>query len=478
MRPHLLFSKPYYNADPGANPRSGETYKLCQSVKDNPYKIPVEALADYVRALPRKCILIPVPEHTGRAGYTRDLCNRLQKVAGISKDVRIIDALWCNPRPSLCEMKRAGKDTSGVEVKFKINTNETSHGDLGMLSSTFDIVLVDNVLDTGRTMTAAAEAVRADGAEPLCITIGYTGNDEGIYNPCRMLDTLTAALEDSYELGYVDYRDEYDAKTVENCFDAKSLQPLCEDGAWDEATYQNAREIAKRVLAASDFDEEDQERFLDDEEFILLTQEIEERNTSTPEKDCFLQTRTHGRLSIHSNYDCWVPPYDAGCLYSKESLLWGLMAELCLNPKKVKQEVILSGWHCGIEGPWPDIKSRNGKEVVSYRDFVNVLYECPNYGIWTFLGLFDMQALLDDGFDTDAMLIPKGTTCTMYNSWKGGGSCAFAKTLRDITVKELIRRAAPYQDGVRVYVDEKGCGSGYASNEVYSGHPSDDVFLK
>ena len=474
MKPYLLYSKPYYNGAEGADPRSGDTYRYCQLAKKNAYRIPKAFLDAYVLCLPPKCILIPVPEHRGNAEANLDLCNALKNAAGISKDVRRIDALRCDPHESLCEAKRQGKDTAGIDIRMHINTKETSREDLQMLNETFQIVLVDNVMDTGRTLRAAAEALGLE--DVMAIALGYTGNDEGIYNPYRMLDTLTEALNDSYELDYVDYRDEYDAKTVEKCIQAKDLSPLYEGDTWDEATYQNAREIAKDVLAASDFDEEDQERFLDDELFIELVQEIEGRNTSTPEKDCFLQTAVHGRMTIHSNYDCWVPPYDAGCLYSKESLLWGLMAELCLNPKKVKEEV-LRVWDVHVEGPWPDIKSRNGKEVVSYKDFVRVLYESPNYGVWTFLGAFDMQALLDDGFDAEKMVIPKGATCTMYNSWNGGGSCAFATTLRDLPVRELIRRAAPYQDGVRLHVDEKGCGSGYASNEVYAGHLSDDKFL-
>lgn len=475
MKPCLLYSKPYYNDAEGADPRSGDTYRYCQLVKKKiAHWFPIAFLAEYAHNLPLECILIPVPGHSGYTGPNLDLCNTLRKAAGVSRDIRVIDALRCDPHESLCEAKRQGKDTAGIDIRMHINAKQTSREDLQMLNKTIQIVLVDNVMDTGRTLRAAAEALGLE--DILAITLGYTGNDEGIYNPCRMLDTLTAALDDSYELGYVDYRDEYDAKTVEKCIQAKDLSPLYEDDAWDEATYQSAREIAKSVLADSDFDEEDQERFLDDELFIELVQEIEGRNSSTPERRCFLQTTVHGRLTVHSNYDCWVPPYDAGCLYSKESLLWGLMAELCLNPKKVKEEV-LRVWDVRIEGPWPDIKSRNGKEVVSYKDFVKVLFECPNYGVWTFLGAFDMQALLDDGFDAEKMLIPKGTTCTMYNSWNGGGSCAFTKTLRDLPVRELIRRAAPYQDSVRLYVDEKGCGSGYASNEVYGAHPSQDNFL-
>lgn len=213
MKPFLIYSKPYYNDSEGADPRSGDTYRYCQMAKKNAYRIPKAFLDAYASCLPPKCILIPVPGHRGDAEANLDLCNALKNAAGISRDVRRIDALRCDPHESLCEAKRQGKDTAGIDINMHINTEETSQEDLQMLDKTFQIVLVDNVMDTGRTLRAAAAALGLEDVK--AITLGYTGNDEGIYNPFRMLDTLTAALDDSYELGYVDYRDEYDAKTVE-----------------------------------------------------------------------------------------------------------------------------------------------------------------------------------------------------------------------------------------------------------------------
>lgn len=215
MKPYLLFSKPYYNQEESADPRSGDTYRYCQLAKKNAYRLPVAFLAEYAHNLPLKCILIPVPGHRGDAEVNLDLCNALKNAAGISRDIRRIDALRCDPHESLCEAKRQGKDTAGIDIRMHINAKETSREDLQMLNKTFQIVLVDNVMDTGRTLRAAAEALGLQ--DVLAITLGYTGNDEGIYNPIRMLDTLTAALDDTYELGYVDYRDEFDAKTVEKC---------------------------------------------------------------------------------------------------------------------------------------------------------------------------------------------------------------------------------------------------------------------
>ncbi len=470
MKPHLLFSKPYYNQDKNADPHSGKTYRLCQNVKKNAYKIDIENFREYARHLPEKCILIPVPSHSGKATYNRELCNRLRFAAGYSKDVSIVDALICEPHPSLCETKRKGKTTENIEISMSINRNEISHYDLSALSEKFDILLVDNVLDTGKTIRAAADAI---GIDCKVITLGYTGNDHGIFNPYKMLNSFIAMLDKEYSL---DSDDGLTPQDFEQCLSQKSLQPLYEKEYFSHGVDELTAAIEDNIINESKFDLEDIDAFIDRNDIRDELHSAIMTRIVPPEREALLNSQVNGRIEIISNYDCWVPPCDTKCLSSKDTLLWGLMAELCLNPKKVKEE-ILKTWDVYIQGPWPDIKSRNGKEIVSYKEFVNVLFECPNYGIWTFFGVFDMQALLDHKFDTETMVIPKGTTCTMYNNWNGGGSCTFAKTLREVSIKEISRSTSHYKDGIRVIVDEKGCGVGYSSPEVYGSRLSDNKIL-
>ena len=214
MKPYLLFSKPYYNQEEGANPRSGATYELCQNVRTSPYNIPRKALQEYADKLPQKCVLVPIPGHVGTPTYTHQLCCRLKASTAVSKEIAIIEALVCEPHPSLCELKRRGEDVSDINVHMMVNPMFNIPENMLRLSKKgFDIILVDNVLDTGKTLTAAAKALDYGLEIKDCkvITIGYTGNDEGIYNPFKMLDELRAKAQETYDLAYVDYRDEFNA---------------------------------------------------------------------------------------------------------------------------------------------------------------------------------------------------------------------------------------------------------------------------
>lgn len=88
-----------------------------------------------------------------------------------------------------------------------------------------------------------------------------------------------------------------------------------------------------------------------------------------------------------------------------------------------------------------------------------------------------MQGLIDSHFNTDEMTIPKGTTCTMFNDWNGGGSHSDTVTLQDVSIKELMRRGSHYFDIPRVYIDERGTSRGYSSDSVYGGHFSEEPAL-
>lgn len=477
MRPRLIFSKPYYNQTEGEDPRSGKTYELCNLAKTDCTKVDDRDLEEYARQLNSNMVLIPVPGHDGDTDATFHLCWQLLKCyrrmyGPEVAEPEIANILEGDAHPSLCEVKRNGLPTDDIRVVHHVKNARCHEAVHDFVEAGKRLILVDNVLDTGKTVLAAAKAI---GHDCDVLTLGYTGRERGIYNPLGMYDALLGALDKEYQLCWVDYRNEFLPKDIEECIKQKGMWPLTENDYWDEARRDAARSEAASVVLHSDYEDEDKDRFITSDLFSDLIIEIEGRDVSNPERDALFQTRVHARVTLDSDYDCWVPPYDAGGLYSKDTALWGLMAELCLNPKKVKKEAS-KVFECF--GPWPDIKSREGREVVSYAQFVKVLRECPNYGKWAFFGLLDTSALYESHFDTDAMTIPKGTTCGMYNSWNGGGSLAFAETLRPVNIKELKRRAAPYMDGVSVLVDEKGCGRGYASSEVYGGPVSDDTVLE
>ena len=289
-----------------------------------------------------------------------------------------------------------------------------------------------------------------------------------------MHEQLCAKLYKSYILYQPERDEEVPPKTVQDCIRNKQMDELLRIH-FGECITQAARLTADNHLQTNGFTHEQIRQYKESDLYDSLCELIESRDHSRPLETLFKQTRCQVRIELHSNYDCWLPLYESP-LRVEESALNGLLATLCLNPAKVKHAAVKKRIPC--EGRFPNIPSREGRELVDYDNFIKSLYECPNYGLWTFFGTFDMEALWDNGFNTDAMTIPKGTVCGMYNSWRGGGTTFVIHTLREVSIRELTRRAAPYKDAPYVIVDHREAQNEYASNEVYGQYLSEEVALK
>lgn len=262
-------------------------------------------------------------------------------------------------------------------------------------------------------------------------------------------------MKDEYELAYADYRDEIPAHIVQSCIESKDMQPL-----WEQDFYGDVR----RYYAQLEADK------LESDDYDELVFEIMSRDISCPEKDAWNQSRIAGRITLFSDWDCWVPPYDAGGLYAHSNYLTTAMSILRLNPAKVKE--VCSSWTI-CRGKWPNYSFRNGKEVVSYEGFSRILRESWNYGLLTFCGMLNMSELWDNISNLDNLVISKGTVVTMFNYSSGGGSLDDCETIRDISFGQLRTKTGR----VELEVDERGCCRGYSTRETYGGLLSnDDLF--
>ena len=296
-------------------------------------------------------------------------------------------------------------------------------------------------------------------------------NNETIYN------YILSRMDQKYHLVEIDHRDEIPPEVLHRCL-KDGLTGLTQECYYLEGTLASAKSIREALMedAAKVFTAEQLDEFYGSYEYEGIVNDILDRNCSDPDKDVFVQSDLHARVMLHSNYDCWVPPYDAGSLQYGETALVGLLDELNLNPALVKKEARRQGIRCS--GRWHNLQAREGKEIVPYEGFVKCLRECPNYGLWTFFGLFDMQALYDANCKTKDLVIPKGTVCTMFNDWNGGGSYETTETIREISLRDLNWKASHHHDCARVYVDERFKEArGYSSNEVYGCHLSDERIL-
>lgn len=287
-------------------------------------------------------------------------------------------------------------------------------------------------------------------------------------------------LQDKYLLAEPDRNDECPAGLFAECLEKKNITPLYEEDYFVDMIRFSAIQHAREALMSYGLDDDDIKALATDSAFYNAFDEIrfaiEERDHSTPCRDLLRQSTMHGFVQLGSNYDCWIDIWDAGGLYYEESALQGLLAVLGLNPRKVKQEALRQGIAC--HGRWPNYPGREGREAVDCENFIKSLRECPNYGNWAFFGTFDMQALMDAGFDTDTMTIPAGTYCGMFNNWNGGGTLFFCKTVRPLDIKDIRRIQNRYKDTLHVRIDENNRQHyGYTPLSVYGRHISEEPFL-
>lgn len=292
----------------------------------------------------------------------------------------------------------------------------------------------------------------------------------------EIFEKIFSKLDKKYNLVYISYDDEIPAELMQKCIDEKSIYPMTEQDPYDDYYGYYAKEILNELLK-KELAQDEIDLFRDTEEYLELINEIESRDESTPVRDLIKTNYVSAYLRFHSNYDCWLPIWEQGGIQCWGTALAGILAALSLNPKKVKEAAMRRG----IEtfGPFRNLPSREGKEVVDYDDFINVLCEMPNYGNWSFFGRLQGSELLDAEFDYENMTIPKGTTCGMFNWWNGSGSLDFCETLRDVNVKDIIKRLAMYKDCLKLVVDDKiKSNTGYCPTEVYGSPVSSHQILK
>ena len=331
----------------------------------------------------------------------------------------------------------------------------------------------------GTPEEAAAEAIRtatllAEGYShakghpaPVVSLPAPTGPESAEMTSLR----LTLALRTSYDLTEnLDASLEDRPDIIQKCLDEGRLFPV-----WDlleESVAEVRAEVVFEALCEaaekSGLTAEDVMRLrtLDPARYDDACSEVEERDTGRPAAQAWDSTRIALRMELLSNYDCWIPPYDTcGIHHYRGTAMRMMLKMLSLNPAKMKAAL---EQYRPCAGCWPDIKSRDGGELVDYDAFAAVLEDCPNYGLLTFFGTADMKALREGLLgEGRPLVVPKGTEVRIFNNWNGGGSCQACRTLRDVTLDELRSREGGEYDRLLILVDEKGAGNGYSFAEVY-----------
>lgn len=283
-----------------------------------------------------------------------------------------------------------------------------------------------------------------------------------------MVDGL---MDDNYSLSYVDYRESLDNSldTIEKCLEAKNSDALHEklDEWYSQQEYEsvyNIMEDLKKELVKSGYKKWEAEKFFEENEEEIKN-EIYSRDDSDPLKDLLRNTnKIPVRVELLSNYDCinshWL---ESSGGYSYEESYFGDMVDtLNLNPCKVKKILLEQGEK--TIGQFPDKRSRNGKEQVSYEQFYEELENsCCGANLLTYVATVDVQKLYDAGFNLSEIVIPKGNKCGLYSSMQGGGSLMEMDLKEDVKIK-LSKGKYPYW---RLEVDKWGTGYNYSIQQTY-----------
>ena len=140
--------------------------QLAHGLKDGDYASICKAadmMADGIRemAAGRNCVLVPIPNHRGRAVYTKTLANEISRRTGIPT----WDILSCRPHMPLHYAKKNDLKPEGIYLKLNLYRQ---------VPEQFTPIVIDNVLDTGYTAGAAIKAVGHPNT--MLAVLGHTKN--------------------------------------------------------------------------------------------------------------------------------------------------------------------------------------------------------------------------------------------------------------------------------------------------------------
>ena len=131
--------------------------------KQESIKQAAELMADNIKGMAagKYCVLVPVPNHHGKAVYTKALAEELSRRTGIPT----WDILSCRPHMPLHYAKKNDLKPEGIYLKLSLYRQ---------VPRMFTPIIIDNVLDTGYTAGAAIKAV--GHPDTMLAVLGHTKN--------------------------------------------------------------------------------------------------------------------------------------------------------------------------------------------------------------------------------------------------------------------------------------------------------------
>lgn len=287
------------------------------------------------------------------------------------------------------------------------------------------------------------------------------------------LELVKSLMDGKYCLIYVHHEDSLDnyPEVIGECIAKKSADPLYEFfdqwyGGSESCRVDEIVEELKMELTRLGYRKWEAEKFFDENEEDIRS-EIYSRAESDGIDDLLRNTgEMPVRIEMLSNYDCinshWLESSGGYCY--EESYFGDMVDALNLNPRKVKQILVARGDKA--LGRFPNLKSRNGREQVSYEHFYQELENSTcGANLLTYAATVDVTELFESDFNLSKITIPKGNYCGIFSSMQGGGSVLEMELQRDVVIDLTGNKNYP---GYRLRIEVHGRQSHeYTINEVY-----------
>ncbi|MBR5377951.1 MAG: hypothetical protein IK135_02415 [Bacteroidales bacterium] len=106
----------------------------------------IRAAREMVKYIPTNAVLVPMPSHTGRATYTKDLCRLIARETA----AEVCDYLRGKERETLYNLKKQGRHILPAKLGFYLSQP---------LPAGKRVIIIDNVVATGTTAAAAVRAI-------------------------------------------------------------------------------------------------------------------------------------------------------------------------------------------------------------------------------------------------------------------------------------------------------------------------------
>ena len=128
------------------NYRQGGRCETAHAMKEGANWAIIRAAHEMVQYIPSNAVLVPMPSHTGRATYTKDLCKLIARETA----AEVCDYLRGSERETLYSLKKQGRKPTPKKLGFYLAQP---------LPTDKRVVIIDNVVATGTTAVAAVRAI-------------------------------------------------------------------------------------------------------------------------------------------------------------------------------------------------------------------------------------------------------------------------------------------------------------------------------